>query len=245
MGGWDFAGGVVGGLIGGGSSAIGQAMQYKFARQEAKRNRRFQRRMSNTAHRREVRDLIAAGLNPILSAGGGSGASTPSGAVASVPDFSRTGEAAMQGASTAMALKTAKQGLENMREQKALTTQQWAKTLNETSLTAERYRTQAETTAFERYRAELEKLKLPEARARAWAYSSWAGKALGTAKAVKEAVPTVGFGLGRLMTGRKVKELGKLENAGIKLTPAEVQRIARGRRILERRARGDVLGGLR
>lgn len=81
-------------IIGGVSSAFGASRanrqsqrnaeaSMRFEAEQAGINREFQERMSSTAHQREVQDLIKAGLNPMLSAMGGSGASSPSGSTGS------------------------------------------------------------------------------------------------------------------------------------------------------------------
>lgn len=72
-------------LIGAGASFLGGMQRNQAAQAQSAKQMAFQREMSNTAHQRQVKDLRAAGLNPILSAKYG-GSSSPGGAQAVMQD---------------------------------------------------------------------------------------------------------------------------------------------------------------
>jgi len=77
-------------VIGAAASIGGSLLGNSSARKEAKKNRQWQEYMSNTAYQRAMKDMEAAGLNPMLAYMHG-GASTPSGSTASQSSF--TGDA--------------------------------------------------------------------------------------------------------------------------------------------------------
>ena len=100
MGFWAGVGQVASNVAGGGGSPAmsmwGAERANRQNIQGAEKMMQFQDRMSSSSHTREVRDLRNAGLNPILSAGGGSNA--PSGAMPMIKSITEGGAASAQGA---------------------------------------------------------------------------------------------------------------------------------------------------
>ena len=94
---WGAVIGAAASLAGSALSAKGQRDTNDANREMSAEQRAWQERMSNTAHQREVADLRAAGLNPILSAGG-SGASTPVGGMIAAENPNATFERGMSNA---------------------------------------------------------------------------------------------------------------------------------------------------
>jgi len=108
------------GLIGAGVSALGQYRANRETRASTGRQMAFQERMSNTAHQRQMSDLKAAGINPILSAKLG-GASSPAGASYQA---SNVGAAAVEGYGKVSSAKQSQAQTKQIEAQTQFTKQQ-------------------------------------------------------------------------------------------------------------------------
>lgn len=211
-------------IIGAGASILGTYLGNRASAKEAQRNRDFQSGMSDTAHRRQVADLRAAGLNPILSAQYG-GASTPSGAMAAQEGYDGAVDAALNTRMNKVQTKNVSQNTLTQESQEymnrrhaALYGQQAIESEANTAVATAR-------AAQEQLNLQIQALRMPGAIHDAYLWNSGYGdaqrygqlvqKGLGPAGSAAAAAAGVGaLGLGGTLFGLGKKQVGK---AGLKM----------------------------